>query len=205
MLTFLRRIRKSLLDSGATSKYLLYAVGEIALVVIGILIALQINNWNEWRKDRQIERTLLYGLMENINTNSQSIVEKILELENSNKSREIIMNVIENQTPYSDTLDIHFENNVTGSVMGLYLTEAGFEALSNIGLHVIESDSLRLHIVELFQTTYGKTRAIIDDAKQVIFAWIAPLDSSKKRFSDSIEKEGIVPVDYDSFTSVQNE
>ena len=50
MLTFFRRIRKGLLEGGATRKYLLYAIGEIALVVIGILIALQINNWNEGRK-----------------------------------------------------------------------------------------------------------------------------------------------------------
>ena len=41
----LRKIRKSLIDSGATQKYLLYALGEIALVVIGILLAIQINNW----------------------------------------------------------------------------------------------------------------------------------------------------------------
>ena len=47
MLTFLRKIRKSLIESGIARKYLLYAIGEIALVVIGILIALQINNWNE--------------------------------------------------------------------------------------------------------------------------------------------------------------
>jgi len=53
MLTFFRRIRKGLLDGGRTSKYVLYAVGEIALVVIGILIALSINNWNEARKDHQ--------------------------------------------------------------------------------------------------------------------------------------------------------
>ena len=55
MLTFFRRIRKGLLGEGATSKYLLYAIGEIALVVIGILIALQINNWNEYRKDKYCE------------------------------------------------------------------------------------------------------------------------------------------------------
>ena len=55
MLTFFRKIRKAPLESGAASKYLLYAIGEIALVVIGILIALQINNWNEWRKDRNEE------------------------------------------------------------------------------------------------------------------------------------------------------
>lgn len=53
MFTFLRKIRRSFIDSGSTSKYLLYAIGEIALVVIGILIALQINNWNEGRKNVQ--------------------------------------------------------------------------------------------------------------------------------------------------------
>ncbi len=59
MLTFLRKVRKSLIESGSTQKYLIYAIGEIALVVIGILIALQINNWNEWRKDRVLEKLLL--------------------------------------------------------------------------------------------------------------------------------------------------
>jgi hypothetical protein len=43
-------------------KYTLYAIGEIALVVIGILIALQINNWNEWRMDRLEEQQILKGL-----------------------------------------------------------------------------------------------------------------------------------------------
>jgi len=62
MLTFFRRIRKGLLDGGATSKYLLYAIGEIALVVIGILIALQINNWNENNTQRIEERRILLDL-----------------------------------------------------------------------------------------------------------------------------------------------
>jgi bacteriorhodopsin len=51
MLTFFQKIIKSLIESSSTKKYVLYAIGEIALVVIGILIALQINNWNEAKKD----------------------------------------------------------------------------------------------------------------------------------------------------------
>ena len=62
MLTFFRRIRQTFLESGSTRRYLLYAIGEIALVVIGILIALQINNWNEWRKDRNEENQILVSL-----------------------------------------------------------------------------------------------------------------------------------------------
>ncbi|MFX0556562.1 DUF6090 family protein [Maribacter sp. CXY002] len=51
MIKFFRRIRQKLLSENKFSKYLAYAIGEIVLVVIGILIALQINNWNEERKE----------------------------------------------------------------------------------------------------------------------------------------------------------
>jgi hypothetical protein len=51
MLKFFRTIRKKLIEEDNVRKYLLYAIGEILLVVIGILIALQLNNWNEARAD----------------------------------------------------------------------------------------------------------------------------------------------------------
>lgn len=69
MLTFFRRIRKGLLNTGSTGKYVLYAVGEIALVVVGILIALQINNWNEDSKARIREVALLEELKSNLLVN----------------------------------------------------------------------------------------------------------------------------------------
>ncbi|MGB5405151.1 MAG: DUF6090 family protein, partial [Robiginitalea sp.] len=53
MLRFFRQIRQRLLTDNKFSKYLLYAIGEILLVVIGILIALQIDNWNEENKEKQ--------------------------------------------------------------------------------------------------------------------------------------------------------
>jgi len=59
MLAFLRKIRRSLIDSGATRRYLLYAIGEILLVMIGILLAIQVNNWNQDRLNRIEEQSLL--------------------------------------------------------------------------------------------------------------------------------------------------
>ena len=58
MIKFFRKIRYDLMEKNKTGKYLKYAIGEIVLVVIGILIALQINNWNEQRKTRINEKEL---------------------------------------------------------------------------------------------------------------------------------------------------
>jgi hypothetical protein len=66
MIKFFRHIRKSLLIENKTSKYFKYALGEIVLVVFGILIALQINNWNEERKNNQSEVIFLEGILNDI-------------------------------------------------------------------------------------------------------------------------------------------
>ena len=59
MIKFFRKIRQNLLSEGKTGKYFKYAIGEIVLVMIGILLALQVSNWNQDRKDRISERKLL--------------------------------------------------------------------------------------------------------------------------------------------------
>ena len=62
MITIFRHIRQRLLQENKLSRYLFYALGEVLLVVIGILIALQINNANEARRDRGIEINYLKNL-----------------------------------------------------------------------------------------------------------------------------------------------
>ena len=71
MITLLRRIRRSLMESNSTKTYFLYAAGEIVLVVIGILIALQINNWNEDRKNKILEKAILVEINEEFKYNLQ--------------------------------------------------------------------------------------------------------------------------------------
>ena len=66
MIKFFRKIRQKMLTENKFSKYLTYALGEIILVVIGILIALGINNWNENRKDSKQERIVLMSLLDNL-------------------------------------------------------------------------------------------------------------------------------------------
>jgi len=66
MIKFFRKIRYDLMEKNKTGKYLKYAIGEIILVVIGILIALQINNWNEHKKDQIFEQEILEQIRANL-------------------------------------------------------------------------------------------------------------------------------------------
>ena len=73
MFIFYRRIRQAFIGTGQTRKYLLYAFGEIALVVIGILIALQVNNWNDRRKSNLNEIVLLEHIVDDLRVDSLNI------------------------------------------------------------------------------------------------------------------------------------
>ncbi len=77
MIKFFRKIRQKKLTENKFSKYLIYAIGEIVLVVIGILIALQINNWNEQQKENQNEQIILKRLQKEFISNKEQLNIKI--------------------------------------------------------------------------------------------------------------------------------
>jgi len=79
MIKFFRNIRKNLLSQGKTGKYVKYAIGEIILVVIGILIALQINNLNEQRKQHNQEQDYLIALKREFENNLVE-VDRVIKL-----------------------------------------------------------------------------------------------------------------------------
>lgn len=153
MLTFLRKIRKSFIESGATRKYIFYAIGEIALVVIGILIALQINNWNEYRKERVEEKKTLQDVKYTIERNIGSLNFWIETYEGKERSADIVLNAINSNLTYHDSLNAHLDNALfKGPVM--HFSREGYEVLKNKGLDIIENDSLKSGIVWLFDGTY---------------------------------------------------
>ena len=78
MIGFFRRIRKKLADDNKPVKYMRYAIGEILLVVIGILIALQVNTWNEERNERKEELKILTALKKEITENQKQLDESII-------------------------------------------------------------------------------------------------------------------------------
>ncbi len=153
MLKFFRRIRLKLLSEGHLKRYLVYAIGEILLVVIGILIALQINNWNEWRKDRMKEKIVLENLVENMELNIERI-EKQLELKRQyDQSGQLIFEAIKDMNLDIDSIGFHFHRALMNNVR-LVLSRSGYEAFKNIGFYIVRNEPLRKEIVNLYENTY---------------------------------------------------
>ena len=149
MIKFFRKIRQRLLSENKFSKYLLYAIGEIMLVVIGILIALQINNSNEARKERTIEINYLKNLKADL----------LLELENNEgfsiyrfekaKSCTVLLNTtipktIEDVKNYTDEYEKVF------IWQGFVPNNNTFKELLGSGnLSLIKNDSIKNALLEL--------------------------------------------------------
>ncbi|MBO0330427.1 DUF6090 family protein [[Muricauda] lutisoli] len=89
MIKFFRKIRQKLLSDNKISKYLIYAIGEIILVVIGILIAIQLNDFNGDRKEREKELSFLQKLKDDINLDIQDLTlrDSILAVYQSNQEK----------------------------------------------------------------------------------------------------------------------
>lgn len=94
MIKFFRRIRQQLLSENKFSKYLIYAIGEIILVVIGILMALQLNTWNQNRIDRHEESEIIAKLHKDFKVNKQSLKLYVIENNNEMDAQIILMNLI---------------------------------------------------------------------------------------------------------------
>lgn len=95
MFTILRRIRQKLIDSGSAGKYLLYAIGEILLVVIGILIALQVNNWNQERIESDQQAKTVDRLYSEFQSNHEELLHDITRLEDVINALESMISIID--------------------------------------------------------------------------------------------------------------
>ena len=113
MIKFFRTIRKDLMEKNKTGRYFKYAIGEILLVVIGILIALQINNWNENQQLKQVEKASLNALLSEFNENEISI-QKCL---NNIKKRRLFADTLRIMIgPKLTTVSIDKTNYLIGSI-----------------------------------------------------------------------------------------
>ena len=159
MIKFFRQIRRSLLIENKTSKYFKYAMGEIALVVIGILIALSINNWNEQRKLKIIEIETYEILLSSLKKDSTEL-ENILSIQNRshiiqqqfiNTDYLVLKDSLNNKEIYQSLFDLWNGVRSFFPKYGTYNT-----IISNKGLDILKSKEIKNKLIELYDYKYKK-------------------------------------------------
>lgn len=152
MIKIFRDIRQKLISEGKTSKYLKYAIGEIVLVVIGILIALQINNWNEHRKLQSEELNLLADIKTNLVVTLKNLQQDTLGNGKYLKYYLKIEKYIDNNLPYSEELDSAFGCLTFWS--SPYITTTAYSTLESKGLDLIKNEALKNEIVNIYEVKF---------------------------------------------------
>ncbi|WP_292949779.1 DUF6090 family protein [Olleya sp. UBA1516] len=162
MIKFFRKIRQNLLSEGKLGKYIKYAIGEIILVVIGILIALQINNWNENRK-QQSEIIDIYNQIALDLDNDISEFSSVIKYYDSIKP---IYDAVILDTRTVDLLDDGLSRIMAGGPI-INMNKGGIERLKSI----TSKDSLSLYLIELYDTSTTLNtieKKISDESYQVV-------------------------------------
>ena len=170
MLKFFRRLRQDVLSEGKTARYFKYALGEIFLVVIGILIALQINNWNVNRLNGIEEKEILQNIKQDLSLELENFKRHLQsQLVFTQSCKEIIEAFnVENRFVISDAL--------LGSLNDLFVRNSfipnltTFRTLENTGkLELISNDSLKeqitihAHDLEIFnENTTNNNTTLVD-------------------------------------------
>ncbi|MCK0180573.1 DUF6090 family protein [Flavobacteriaceae bacterium S0862] len=197
MIKFFRHIRYNFMETGKTGKYLKYAIGEIILVVIGILIALSINNWNEEKKSIKKSREILFDIKENVEFNTIQFQEDIEITNDVINSIDIILNNINVTKIYNDSLDKHFRRATYWETSRW--KSSGYEAIISHGVEIIQSKELRESIIDLYEISYPEiaeyTRLSEGNFPVILPKWLELIERESIDFSTFLEHKSR-PFDY---------
>lgn len=152
MIKFFRNIRQKMLTENKFSKYLIYAIGEIVLVVIGILIALQIGQWNKESEISELELTILKEVKSNLTDDLNAIRGDISLMRVMDTATVNLENTIDAHKSYTTDFS---ENASLLRVMPHYQpNKSGYDLLVSKGIAIISNDSLRNSISTHYENLY---------------------------------------------------
>ena len=162
MIKFFGKIRQQLLVENKTGKYLKYVIGEIVLVVIGILIALTFNNSNEQRKARNLESKILHEFVVSLNSDKEDMLSNI---KTHIKGIESCGRLLINKTENIDTIksDLGLSYSWTFLIADL----SSYESLKSIGFQLIKNDEIRHGITKLYNVDYKNITEAENNHKRI--------------------------------------
>ena len=154
MINFFRKIRKKLADDNKPLKYARYAIGEIVLVVVGILIALSINNWNQDQNNKLLQKNYLKNFLLDLKTDSLCIARNYETLDNEKKVGLKLINKLLDSHPSccQDSIKTSIANSsFLGWAINHVRSKATFnEIVSSGNLRLISNSNLRVAIMEYY-------------------------------------------------------
>jgi hypothetical protein len=194
MIRFFRSIRQNLLAQGRITRYLTYAVGEILLVMVGILLALQVNNWNEGRKRSLFEQEILSLIDQNLESDSLALSnERSKTIQAIALTDRLLQRVAKKH--YSDSLNhwmgkiIYFERFKSRS--------SGFEVLRSKGFETIANKKLQLALISYYdESLFNLDQSLNDLLQSFNTDWIPVI---KEDFTDFRWAEYCEPTDPQQF------
>lgn len=179
MIKFFRNIRQKMLTENKFSKYLIYAIGEIILVVIGILIALSINNWNQNRINTDKQQDYLIGL-------KNDLEKQITSFNSSFRFYELIIGKGESVlVDFSSIGKLTEIDSINSKLSFLMYTRSypeittTFNELNSSGqLNLIKEKSLRSQVIKYYQNSEDNQKAVEGNTENVIYNQIFPIIKS---------------------------
>ena len=166
MIKFFSKIRKNMIKENKASKYLLYAIGEIVLVVIGILIALQINNWNERQKNKQQELNKLENIYQDLKNDKAGLIATI-ERRTSKANSADLMVKYHNGLEIEKLSDYYFHWTNVLYWEAHYPRNIAFKELVNSGnVSIISNANIRNSLLDIdasYQELFAVREHLYDD------------------------------------------
>lgn len=153
MIKFFRRFRLQLLGENKFAQYLSYAIGEIILVVVGILIALALNNWNQDRKRQVLEVDILKEIREDLLYSAEDMERGLDAHLRSLRMTVDLRNQLLSRAPLNDSTTklLWF----AGKSHQFIPRNSGYEALKSAGFDVLQNDSLRRDITYQYERRHA--------------------------------------------------
>ncbi len=164
MINFFRRTRRQLAANNQFLNYSRYAIGEIALVVVGILIALQVNNWNEDKNTRKIEHKLLQELKTDLEETKTDLLTDMDKAQYELLVIDSLYQQIQNDRAENNPRPIRFSMQFIYNRSKLVPKSSAYESLQAFGINLISNDHLRKSITDLYELQLVR----VDDLEKYI-------------------------------------
>ena len=187
MVKLFRTIRQKLLQSGKLKSYAAYALGEIFLVMIGILLALQINNWNEERKDRIKDNKVLASLLEDFRYSQSKIKKALDQYPNEIKRLEASLAYIGKD---SHELNQNMRDTIRNKLyISVEIAEGSIQSvLSTEKLELILNDSLK-SLLTAYPSESGKFKSQTMNVKEIVINLHCPILESYVSLTERIAED----------------